>query len=167
MSFCFLTPSSHSLLCLCTCTRCFDGVKDYVTVSQLNQLFGMHKVDPSTTAPVQSFQAIVADPVLSSHTSQSDPSQSLSAEVCVPHGFLSSILNISTKSYGEKWYCLFKADILLCMEMIWDLDKAACILSYFFHLPLPLLLSSLLLFFLALLAIPRLRGTSLWCPGWI
>ncbi|XP_058239422.1 pleckstrin homology-like domain family B member 1 isoform X4 [Hemibagrus wyckioides] len=54
--------------------------EDYVTVSQLNQLFGMHKVDPYTTAPVQSFQDIVADPVLSSHTSQSHPSQSLSAE---------------------------------------------------------------------------------------
>ncbi|XP_053086536.1 pleckstrin homology-like domain family B member 1 isoform X5 [Pangasianodon hypophthalmus] len=54
--------------------------EEYVTVSQLNQLFGMHKVDHSTTAPVQSFQAIVADPVLSSHTSQCDPAESLSAE---------------------------------------------------------------------------------------
>lgn len=62
-----------------------------MTVSQMNQLFGTHKVDPSTTAPVQSFQAIVADPVLSSHMSQCDPAQSLSAEVCVPRGFLSII----------------------------------------------------------------------------
>ncbi|XP_017315964.1 pleckstrin homology-like domain family B member 1 isoform X3 [Ictalurus punctatus] len=54
--------------------------EEYVTVSQLNQLFGMHKVEPSTTAPVQSFQAIVADPGLSSHMSQCDPAQSLSAE---------------------------------------------------------------------------------------
>lgn len=56
-----------------------------MTVSQLNQLFGMHKIDPSTTAPVQSFQALVADPVLTSHMSQCDPAQSLSTEVCVPH----------------------------------------------------------------------------------
>ncbi|XP_047665282.1 pleckstrin homology-like domain family B member 1 isoform X7 [Tachysurus fulvidraco] len=54
--------------------------EDYVTVSQLNQLFGMHKVDHSTSATVQSFQAIVADPVLSNHMSQCDPAQSLSAE---------------------------------------------------------------------------------------
>ncbi|XP_060718483.1 pleckstrin homology-like domain family B member 1 isoform X3 [Tachysurus vachellii] len=54
--------------------------EDYVTVSQLNQLFGMHKVDHSTTATVQSFQAIVSDPVLSNHMSQCDPAQSLSAE---------------------------------------------------------------------------------------
>lgn len=148
MSFCFLTPSLHSLLWLCTCTQCFDGVKDYVTVSQLNQLFGMHKVDHSTTATVQSFQAIVTDPVLSNHMSQCDPAQSLSAEVCVPR--LSSIINICIKLYGEKWYCLFKADVLVCMEMILDLDKAACILSFFFHPTLPLLLSSLLLFFLCL-----------------
>ncbi|XP_046695015.1 pleckstrin homology-like domain family B member 1 isoform X2 [Silurus meridionalis] len=57
-----------------------DTPCEYVTVSQLNQLFGMHMVDPSTTAPVQSFQAIVADPVLSSHMSQCDAAQSLSTE---------------------------------------------------------------------------------------
>ncbi|KAL1275176.1 hypothetical protein QQF64_027990, partial [Cirrhinus molitorella] len=39
--------------------------EEYVTVSQLNQLFGMPKVDPSPTSSVQSFQAIVADPAQS------------------------------------------------------------------------------------------------------
>lgn len=60
-----------------------DCIKEYVTVSQLNQLFGMPKVDPSPTSSVQSFQAIVADPVHSSHTSQCGSSQSLPVEVCV------------------------------------------------------------------------------------
>ncbi|XP_077096913.1 pleckstrin homology-like domain family B member 1 isoform X18 [Siphateles boraxobius] len=54
--------------------------EEYVTVSQLNQLFGMPKVDPSPTSSVQSFQAIVADPVHSSHTSQCGSSQSLPVE---------------------------------------------------------------------------------------
>ncbi|KAM9441251.1 pleckstrin homology-like domain family B member 1 isoform 2-T2 [Clarias gariepinus] len=52
--------------------------EEYVTISQLNQLFGKHMVDPSTSIPIHSFQAIVADPV--SHMSQCDPGQSLSAE---------------------------------------------------------------------------------------
>ncbi|XP_055055340.2 pleckstrin homology-like domain family B member 1 isoform X4 [Misgurnus anguillicaudatus] len=54
--------------------------EEYVTVSQLNQLFGMPKVDSSPTSSVQSFQAIVADPVMSSHTSQCGSSQLLPVE---------------------------------------------------------------------------------------
>ncbi|XP_036436365.1 pleckstrin homology-like domain family B member 1 isoform X6 [Colossoma macropomum] len=54
--------------------------EEYVTVSQLNQIFGMPKADPSPTAPVQSFQAIVADPAFCSHISECGPVQSPSAE---------------------------------------------------------------------------------------
>ncbi|XP_062844476.1 pleckstrin homology-like domain family B member 1 isoform X3 [Trichomycterus rosablanca] len=56
--------------------------EEYVTVSQLNQIFGMPKVDPSTMTPIQSFQALGADPALSSNMSQCDPAQE--AERCRP-----------------------------------------------------------------------------------
>lgn len=86
VSLCFCIPTMPSLylLCVCMCGPCSDGVKEYVTVSQLNQLFGMPTVDPSPTSPVQSFQAIVADPVVFRHTSQCGSSQPLTIEVCAP-----------------------------------------------------------------------------------
>ncbi|XP_026854237.2 pleckstrin homology-like domain family B member 1 isoform X3 [Electrophorus electricus] len=49
--------------------------EEYVTVSQLNQIFGMPKVDPSPPSPGKSFQALVADPALPSHSSQCDSTQ--------------------------------------------------------------------------------------------
>ncbi|XP_022523398.2 pleckstrin homology-like domain family B member 1 isoform X3 [Astyanax mexicanus] len=54
--------------------------EDYVTVSQLNQIFGMHKADPSQADPAQSFQAFVVDPSISSLTSECEPVQSFSDE---------------------------------------------------------------------------------------
>ncbi|XP_056100799.1 pleckstrin homology-like domain family B member 1 isoform X2 [Rhinichthys klamathensis goyatoka] len=73
--------------------------EEYVTVSQLNQLFGMPKVDPSPTSSVQSFQAIVADPVHSSHTSQCGSSQSLPVET-QPAWSRPSIPRLDS----ERWY---------------------------------------------------------------
>ncbi|KAJ8347779.1 hypothetical protein SKAU_G00263680 [Synaphobranchus kaupii] len=55
--------------------------EEYVTVSQLNQIFGMPKVDPSPTSPVQSFQSVVADSAFSCHTTPHGSSLSLSVEV--------------------------------------------------------------------------------------
>ncbi|XP_035289148.1 pleckstrin homology-like domain family B member 1 isoform X17 [Anguilla anguilla] len=54
--------------------------EEYVTVSQLNQIFGMPKVDPSPTSPVQSFQSVVADSTFSCHTTPHGSSLSLSVE---------------------------------------------------------------------------------------
>ncbi|XP_073695959.1 pleckstrin homology-like domain family B member 1 isoform X5 [Garra rufa] len=73
--------------------------EEYVTVSQLNQLFGMPKVEPSPTSSVQSFQAIVADPVHSSHTSQCGFSQSLPVET-QPAWSRPSIPRLDS----ERWY---------------------------------------------------------------
>lgn len=85
---CFCIPTMPSLHSVCmfvfVCWEYSDRVKEYVTVSQLNQLFGMPKVDSSPSSSVQSFQAIVADPVMSSHTSQCGSSQLLPVEVCGP-----------------------------------------------------------------------------------
>ncbi|XP_051551919.1 pleckstrin homology-like domain family B member 1 isoform X3 [Myxocyprinus asiaticus] len=72
--------ASPNTLCLPLAVISDTPREEYVTVSQLNQLFGMPKVDPSPTSSVQSFQAIVADPVHSSHTSQCGSSQSLPVE---------------------------------------------------------------------------------------
>jgi len=84
LALCFSKPKMPTLhfmfVFVCDGAEC---IKEYVTVGQLNQLFGMPKVDPSPTSSIQSFQAIVADPVHSSHTSQCGSSQSLPAEVCV------------------------------------------------------------------------------------
>ncbi|KAI4890579.1 hypothetical protein NFI96_016200 [Prochilodus magdalenae] len=55
--------------------------EEYVTVSQLNQIFGVPKADVSPTSPVQSFQAIVADPTLSSHITDCGSVQSPSDEM--------------------------------------------------------------------------------------
>ncbi|XP_067294912.1 pleckstrin homology-like domain family B member 1 isoform X4 [Pseudorasbora parva] len=77
------TPAQTSFpnaLCLPLAVTSDTPREEYVTVSQLNQLFGMPKVDPSPTSSIQSFQAIVADPVHSSHTSQCGASQSLPVE---------------------------------------------------------------------------------------
>ncbi|KAG9348554.1 hypothetical protein JZ751_002290 [Albula glossodonta] len=42
--------------------------EDYVTISQLNQIFGMPKVDSSPTSPVQSLQCVVSDSAFSCST---------------------------------------------------------------------------------------------------
>ncbi|XP_052412648.1 pleckstrin homology-like domain family B member 1 isoform X1 [Carassius gibelio] len=86
-------------LCLPLAVTSDTPREEYVTVSQLNQLFGMPKVDPSPTSPVQSFQAIVADPVHSSHTSQCGSSQSLPVET-QPAWTRPSIPRLDS----ERWY---------------------------------------------------------------
>ncbi|XP_059406731.1 pleckstrin homology-like domain family B member 1 isoform X4 [Carassius carassius] len=86
-------------LCLPLAVTSDTPREEYVTVSQLNQLFGMPKVDPSPTSPVQSFQAIVADPVNSSHTYQCGSSQSLPVET-QPAWTRPSIPRLDS----ERWY---------------------------------------------------------------
>uniref|UniRef100_A0A8C1TNG5 Pleckstrin homology-like domain family B member 1 n=1 Tax=Cyprinus carpio TaxID=7962 RepID=A0A8C1TNG5_CYPCA len=86
-------------LCLPLAVTSDTPREEYVTVSQLNQLFGMPKVAPSPTSSVQSFQAIVADPVHSSHTSQCGSSQSLPVET-QPAWIRPSIPKLDS----ERWY---------------------------------------------------------------
>uniref|UniRef100_A0A9J8DL66 Pleckstrin homology-like domain family B member 1 n=1 Tax=Cyprinus carpio carpio TaxID=630221 RepID=A0A9J8DL66_CYPCA len=86
-------------LCLPLAVTSDTPREEYVTVSQLNQLFGMPKVDPSPTSSGQSFQAIVADPVHSSHTSQCGSSQSLPVET-QPAWSRPSIPRLDS----ERWY---------------------------------------------------------------
>ncbi|KAG1958863.1 pleckstriny-like domain family B [Pimephales promelas] len=86
-------------LCLPLAVTSDTPREEYVTVGQLNQLFGMPKVDPSPTSSIQSFQAIVADPVHSSHTSQCGSSQSLPAET-QPAWSRPSIPRLDS----ERWY---------------------------------------------------------------
>ncbi|XP_048839311.1 pleckstrin homology-like domain family B member 1 isoform X6 [Brienomyrus brachyistius] len=54
--------------------------EDYITLSQVNQIFGMPKVDPSPTSPVQSFHSVVAEPAFSCYTTPRGSSLSLSTE---------------------------------------------------------------------------------------
>ncbi|XP_069039151.1 pleckstrin homology-like domain family B member 1 isoform X22 [Lepisosteus oculatus] len=54
--------------------------EEYVTVSQLKEIFGMPKVEPSPTSPVAPFQSVVADPALSSRGTSQGPTHSVSAE---------------------------------------------------------------------------------------
>ncbi|XP_051526267.1 pleckstrin homology-like domain family B member 1 isoform X2 [Myxocyprinus asiaticus] len=91
--------ASPNALCLPLAVTSDTPREEYVTVSQLNQLFGMPKVDPSPTSSVQSFQATVADPVHSSYTSQCGTSQSLLVET-QPAWSKSSIPRLDS----ERWY---------------------------------------------------------------
>ncbi|XP_051959094.1 pleckstrin homology-like domain family B member 1 isoform X2 [Xyrauchen texanus] len=91
--------ASPNALCLPLAVKSDTPREEYVTVSQLNQLFGMPKVDLSPTTTVQSFQATVADPVHSSYTSQCGSFQSLLVET-QPSWSRSSIPRLDS----ERWY---------------------------------------------------------------
>ncbi|KAJ8397186.1 hypothetical protein AAFF_G00440200 [Aldrovandia affinis] len=71
--------------------------RDYVTVGQLNQIFGMPKVDDSPTSPVQSFQSVISDSAFSCHTPPQGSSLSLSVE---PERSRPPILPLDL----ERWY---------------------------------------------------------------
>lgn len=73
-----LTLLSFPCLCVCVC------VKEYVTVGQLNQMYGMPKVESSPTSPLrQPPHAGAVDPAFSCLPSPHGSSLSLSVEVCV------------------------------------------------------------------------------------
>ncbi|KAF4085909.1 hypothetical protein AMELA_G00100570 [Ameiurus melas] len=57
--------------------------EDYVTVGQLNQIYGMPKVDSSPTSPAQSRQPTVSEPTFSCLPSPHGSSLSLCFEVCL------------------------------------------------------------------------------------
>ncbi|KAG5284102.1 hypothetical protein AALO_G00022990 [Alosa alosa] len=57
-----------------------DSPREYITVGQLNELYGMPKVDPSPTSPIQSFQQLVPEPPPTSYRSLYGSSRSLASE---------------------------------------------------------------------------------------
>lgn len=62
---------------------CVAFVKEYVTVGQLNQMYGMPKVESSPTSPLrQPLQSGAVDPAFSCLPSPHGSSLSLSVEVC-------------------------------------------------------------------------------------
>nr|XP_023672103.1 pleckstrin homology-like domain family B member 1 isoform X2 [Paramormyrops kingsleyae] len=71
------TPAPH---CLSLAVGPAASCEDYITLSQVNQIFGMPKVDPSPTSPVQSFHSVVAEPAFSCYTTPRGSSLSLSTE---------------------------------------------------------------------------------------
>ncbi len=78
---CLSPPLSLPLLCVCVSVVSFG--KEYVTVGQLNQMYGMPKVESSPTSPLhQSLQSGAVDPAFSCFPSLHGSSLSLSAEVC-------------------------------------------------------------------------------------
>lgn len=63
-----------------TCAGCLSVcVKDYITVSQLSQIFGMQRIDPSSSSSLPSFQLATSETTFSCH---STPSTFPSAQVC-------------------------------------------------------------------------------------
>lgn len=93
-------------------------MKEYVTVGQLNQIYGMPKVESSPTSPLrQSLQPGAVEPAFSFLPSQHGSSLSLSVEVCIllpspaavpvsvsnrPGNDIHSVTNISKISIGIK-----------------------------------------------------------------
>lgn len=53
--------------------------KDYITVSQLSQIFGMQRLDPTSSSSLPSFQLATSETTFSCH---STPSAFSSAQVC-------------------------------------------------------------------------------------
>lgn len=83
-----LTFWPFSLLSTLFPTICFHphvhaGSQDYVTVGQLNQIYGMPKVDSSPTSPAQLRQPTLTEPAFSCLPSPHGSSLSLCFEVCL------------------------------------------------------------------------------------
>lgn len=75
-----LSLSSPFSTCVCVCVA---SGKEYVTVGQLNQMYGMPKVESSPTSPLrQPLQSGAVDPAFSCLPSPHGSSLSLSVEVC-------------------------------------------------------------------------------------
>ena len=83
----FSYPSfEHCLLSLfCKCLHvvffCIC-VKEYVTVSQLSQIFGMQRVNPSSSSSTPSFQLASSESAFSCRSTACGPSSFFSAQVC-------------------------------------------------------------------------------------
>lgn len=58
------------------------SVKEYITVSQLSQIFGMQRVNSSSSSSTPSFQLASSESSFSSHSTACGPSSYLSAKVC-------------------------------------------------------------------------------------
>lgn len=56
--------------------------QEYITVSQLSQIFGMQRVDPSSSSSIPSFQLASSESAFSCHSAAYSSSSFLSAQVC-------------------------------------------------------------------------------------
>lgn len=90
--FAFLLSSPRQPLNVFPCCRLSSPVslcaKDYITVSQLSQIFGMQRIDPTSSSSLPSFQLATSETTFSCH---STPPTFPSAQVCCtssPHPFL-------------------------------------------------------------------------------
>lgn len=82
-SCCLSSPADVSSLCFLPVCVCVALAKDYVTVGQLHQMYGLPKVESSPTSPLrQPLQSGAVDPAFSCLHSPHGSSLSLSAEVC-------------------------------------------------------------------------------------
>ena len=57
-------------------------MKEYITVSQLSQIFGMQRLDPTSSSSTPSFQLASTESTFSCHSTACGPSSFLSAQVC-------------------------------------------------------------------------------------
>ncbi|MEQ2245820.1 hypothetical protein ILYODFUR_031875, partial [Ilyodon furcidens] len=110
LHFCCFPPAAHLVLLTCTSLLpppvsscpCVDVpcMKEYVTVGQLNQIYGMPKVESSPTSPLrQPLQPGAVDPTFSCLPSRHGSSLSLSVE----HQSEASRLQLP-KLDLEQWY---------------------------------------------------------------
>lgn len=81
--FVSLSCSAASCISLLRVSARTSGCKEYVTVGQLNQMYGMPKVESSPTSPAQLLQSSLTDSAFSCLPSPHGSSLSLSFEVCL------------------------------------------------------------------------------------
>lgn len=137
--------SALSLLCVC--------VKDYITVSQLSQIFGMQRANPSSSSSTPSFHLASSESSFPRHSPACGPSSFLSAQVRSTE--LSHPLNIYDLCCSLTWLgkkkilphvclsCLFLSSIVHLFVLGWMLfDHLRASLSSAGMQCLPLILSA-------------------------
>ncbi|XP_070839681.1 pleckstrin homology-like domain family B member 1 isoform X1 [Chaetodon trifascialis] len=74
------SSSPAALHCLSLTVAPALPCEEYITVSQLSHIFGMHRVDPSSSSSVPSFQLASSESSFSCHSTACGPSSFLSAQ---------------------------------------------------------------------------------------
>lgn len=87
----------HFLSSPCVSVLLVVCVKEYITVSQLSQIFGMQRLDPTSSSSTPSFQLASTESTFSCHSTACGPSSFLSAQVCYSLPF--PTLKLSTEQF--------------------------------------------------------------------
>ncbi|XP_056253207.1 pleckstrin homology-like domain family B member 1 isoform X3 [Seriola aureovittata] len=74
------SPSPAALHCLSLAVAPALPCEDYITVSQLSQIFGMQRLDPSSSSSIPSFQLASSQSAFSCYSAACGPSSYLSAQ---------------------------------------------------------------------------------------